>query len=154
MTRGDSQTGCICSGGAQLAIDTILVLVLHCDGSTLARIANVDGAATVVARRRKERTHPKLVGQRARTLSGVLAGEVGGRRNQEFSEPGREGQGETDAHCPPSPYRAGLDVVKPCCHAPPPMHSLHLSLSCGEVKAPMVTRPAPMRCRTPSNKLV
>ena len=66
-------------GSAQLAIDTKLVSVLHCDGSARARVANVDGAATVVARRRKERTYPELVGQRARTRLVVLAGEVGGR---------------------------------------------------------------------------
>ena len=65
-------------GGAQLAIDTTLVSVLHCDGSARAGVAHVDGAAVAVARRRKERTYPELVGQRARTRLVVLAGEVGG----------------------------------------------------------------------------
>ena len=66
-------------GGAQLAIDTTLVSVLHCDGSARARVAHVDSAAVAVARRRKERTYPELVGQRARTRLVVLAGEIGGR---------------------------------------------------------------------------
>ena len=79
-------------GGAQLAIDTTLVSVLHCDGSARARVAHVDGAAVAVARRRKERTYPELVGQRARTRLVVLAGEVGGRWSGEtvaaLSRPG------------------------------------------------------------------
>ena len=39
----------------------------------------VDGAALAVARRRKECTHPELVGRQARARLVVLAGEVGGR---------------------------------------------------------------------------
>ena len=49
-------------GGAQLAIDTTLISTLHCDGSARPGTADTDGAALVVARRRKERTYPELVG--------------------------------------------------------------------------------------------
>ena len=82
-------------GSAQLAIDTTLVSVLHCDGSARARVAHVDGAATVVARRRKERMYPELVGQRAHPTGGPGGRGWGTlvRRNQEFSEPVRESQG-------------------------------------------------------------
>ena len=64
-------------GGAQLAIDTTLVSTLHCDGSARPGSAHNDGAALVVARRRKERTYPELVGRRGRARLVVLAGEVG-----------------------------------------------------------------------------
>ena len=59
--------------GSQLAIDTILVSTLHCDGSARP------GATLAVARRRKERTFPELVGRRGRARLVVLVGEVGGR---------------------------------------------------------------------------
>ena len=60
-------------GGAQLAVDTTLVSMLHCDGSPHKGAADVDGVVLVAARRRKERTYPELVrpGRRARLV--VLA---------------------------------------------------------------------------------
>ena len=44
-----------------------------------ARCADVDGAATVAARRRKERRYPELSGEEGRARLVVLACEVGGR---------------------------------------------------------------------------
>ncbi len=49
-------------GGAQLAIDTTLISTLDCDGSARPGTADTDGAASVVVRRRKERTYLQLVG--------------------------------------------------------------------------------------------
>ena len=48
--------------GAQLVIDTTLVSPLRADGEPHRRCAEVDGAALVAARRRKERTYLELVG--------------------------------------------------------------------------------------------
>ena len=48
---------------AQLAIDTALVSPLRADGERHRRCAEVDGAALVAARHRKERTFPELVGR-------------------------------------------------------------------------------------------
>ena len=48
--------------GAQLAIDTTLVSPLRADGEPHRRCAEVDGAALVAARRRKERTYPEWWG--------------------------------------------------------------------------------------------
>ena len=70
-------------GGAQLAIDTTLVSVLHCDGTARPRTANEDGVVLAIARQRKERTCPELVGPRARARLVVLAGEVAGRWSEE-----------------------------------------------------------------------
>ena len=66
-------------GGMQLAIDATLVSPLHCDGTARPGAARIDGVALQVARRRKERTYPELVGPRTRSRLVVLAGEVGGR---------------------------------------------------------------------------
>ena len=66
-------------GGAQLAVETTLVSLLHCDGSPHPRAANEDGAVLAAARRLKERTYPELVGPRRRARVVVLAGEIGGR---------------------------------------------------------------------------
>ena len=63
----------------QLAIDATLVSPLHCDGTARPGAAHIDGVALQVARRRKERTYPELVGPRTRSRLVVLAGEVGGR---------------------------------------------------------------------------
>ena len=49
-------------GGCQLAVDTTLVCALHCDGSPHGAAADADGVVLQVARRRKERTYPELVG--------------------------------------------------------------------------------------------
>ena len=70
-------------GGAQLAVDTTVVSLLHCDGSPHRGAADVDGAVLAAARRRKERTCPELVrpGRRARLV--VLAGDVAGRWSEE-----------------------------------------------------------------------
>ena len=70
-------------GGAQLAVDTTLLSAHHCDGTATPGAAHVDGAALVVARRRKERAYPELVGPRSRAKLVVLAGEVGGRWSEE-----------------------------------------------------------------------
>ena len=70
-------------GGAQLAVDTTLVSAHHCDGTARHGAAHIDGAALVVARRRKERAYPELVGPRSRAKLVVLAGEVGGRWSEE-----------------------------------------------------------------------
>ena len=69
--------------GAQLAIDTTLVSPLHSNGSARRRAADHDGAALEVARRRKERTYPELVGEGGRARLVVLAAEVGGRWSKE-----------------------------------------------------------------------
>ena len=64
-------------GEAQLAIDTTIVSTLHANGE--ARSAHVDGAALSAARRRKERTYPKLIGRPGRARLVVLGVEVCGR---------------------------------------------------------------------------
>ena len=70
-------------GGAQLAVDTTLVSVLHCDGSSHRGAADARGVVLVEARHRKERTYPELVqpGHRAKLV--VVAGEVAGRWSEE-----------------------------------------------------------------------
>ena len=60
-------------------VDTTLVSPLRGDGSPRPNAAVRAGVALQVARRRKERTHPELVGLRARGRVVVWAGEVGGR---------------------------------------------------------------------------
>ena len=65
--------------GAQLAIDTTMVSPLSRTGLPHARCADVDGAATVAARRRKERRYPELSGEEGRARLVVFACEVGGR---------------------------------------------------------------------------
>ena len=75
--------GLLLFGGRQLAVDTTLVGALHADGTARPRAANRDGAALVVARRRKETTYPELVGPRSRCRLVVLGGEVGGRWSSE-----------------------------------------------------------------------
>ena len=70
-------------GGMHLAVDTTLVSPLHDDGSARPGAAEIDGAALKVARRRKERTYPELIGPRARAQLVVLAGKVGGRWSEE-----------------------------------------------------------------------
>ena len=70
-------------GGAQLAVDTTLVSAHHDDGTARPGAAHIDGAALVVARRRKGRAYPELVGPRSRAKLVVLAGEVGGRWSEE-----------------------------------------------------------------------
>ena len=69
--------------GAQLAIDTTMVSPLSRTGLPHARCADVDGAATVAARRRKERRYPELSGEQGRARLVVLACEVGGRFSEE-----------------------------------------------------------------------
>ena len=98
--------GCLCLG-AQLAIDTTLISTLHCDGSARPGTADTDGAASVAARRRKERTYPELVGPRGRARLVVLAGEVGGRwcLKQELSE------GPARASHSASEGAAGLEIA-------------------------------------------
>ena len=69
--------------GAQLAVDTTLVCALRRDGAARPGAADLDGAATSAARRRKERTYPELTGPHARARLAVLALEVGGRWSRE-----------------------------------------------------------------------
>ena len=71
--------------GVQLAIDTTLVGALRGDGSARRGAADADGVALVVARRRKERRYPELVGHGARSRVVVLGVEVGGRWSAETS---------------------------------------------------------------------
>ena len=82
-------------GGAQLAVNTTLVSVLHCDGSAHPRAAHVDGAVLVAARRKKDRTYPELANPRVRARLVVLAREVGGRWSEpeahNLAEKGRTG---------------------------------------------------------------
>ena len=66
-------------GGMQLAVDTTLVSPLLDDGSARPGAAEIDGTALKVARRRKERTFPELIGPRARTGSVGGPGRRGGR---------------------------------------------------------------------------
>ena len=72
-------------GGVQFAVVATFVSLLHCDGTGRPSSARVDGAALAVARSRKERTYPELVGRQARAWLVVLAGEVGGRWSVETS---------------------------------------------------------------------
>ena len=53
--------GLLLFGGAQLAVDTMLVSALHCDGSLHRGAADRDGVVLEAARRRRERTYPELV---------------------------------------------------------------------------------------------
>ena len=53
-------------GGCQLAVDTTLVCAMHCDGTPHDGAPNRDGVVLEVARRRKERRYPQLVGPRSR----------------------------------------------------------------------------------------
>ena len=69
--------------GAQLAIDITMVSPLSCTGVPLARCADIDGAATMAARRRKQRRCPELAGEGGRARLVVLACEVGGRFSEE-----------------------------------------------------------------------
>ena len=70
--------------GAQLAVDTMLVKPLHCDGSARPRASSTDAVALSTARRKKERVHPELLaGHHRRARLVVLAGEVGGRWSEE-----------------------------------------------------------------------
>ena len=65
--------------GAQVAVDTTLVCPLTRTGEAKPRTVNECGASLKVARRRKERRYPELLGDRGRAQLVVLAGEVGGR---------------------------------------------------------------------------
>ena len=72
--------------GAQLAIDTTSVSPLRRDGSARFHAPDRDGAVLVEARRRKERTCPKLSGEGGRARLVVLAAEVGGRWSAETAK--------------------------------------------------------------------
>ena len=87
--------------GAQLAVDTTLVSLLHSDGTAIRRAAAHDDTAlerhgTAIrraaahddtaleaARKRKERVYPELSGDGGRARLVVLAAEVGGRWSNE-----------------------------------------------------------------------
>ena len=66
-------------GSAQSVVDTTLVCALRTDGQRTTRAALEDGARVTRARRRKEATHPELVGKHARARLVVLGVEVGRR---------------------------------------------------------------------------
>ena len=66
-------------GGAQLAVDTILVSAMRRDGTATRGAANRNGAAIQAAHIRKERTYPELIGEGGRARLVTFAGEVGGR---------------------------------------------------------------------------
>ena len=70
-------------GGCQLAVDATIVSALHCDGSPHQGAENIDGVVLERARRRKERTHPELVGPRRKARLVVLGIEVGCRMSAE-----------------------------------------------------------------------
>ena len=70
-------------GGCQLAVDATVVSALHCDGSPHRGAENMDGVVLQRARRKKEGTHPELVGLRRRLRIVVLGVEVGGRMSTE-----------------------------------------------------------------------
>ena len=70
-------------GGCQSVVDTTVVCALHCDGSPHRGAENLDGVVLERGRRRKERTHPELVGPRRRARLVVLGIEVGGRMSME-----------------------------------------------------------------------
>ena len=69
-------------GGAQLAVDTTLVSAHHCDGTARPGAAHIDGAL-VVARRRKQRAYPELVGPRSQVGGECDILEVGRRPRSE-----------------------------------------------------------------------
>ena len=69
--------------GAQLAVDTTMVAPLKRDGTPQPGSVDVDGAALVRARRRKERVYPELTGRHGRARLVVLACETGGRWSSE-----------------------------------------------------------------------
>ena len=60
-----------------------MVSPLKRDGVLHPQCADLDGAALLVARRRKERRHPELAGDLGRAGLVVLASEVGGRWSEE-----------------------------------------------------------------------
>ena len=70
-------------GGVQLAVDTTMVSALHANGEARRGAARTDGVALAAARRRKERTYPKLTARGARARLVVLGVEVGGRWSTE-----------------------------------------------------------------------
>ena len=65
--------------GAQLAVDTTMVVPLKRDGTPQLGSVDVDGAALGRARRRKERVYPELTGRHGRARLVVLPCETGGR---------------------------------------------------------------------------
>ena len=72
--------------GAQLAVDTTLVLALRRDGGSSPRSCDPGGAALVTSRSWKERVYLELTGQLSRTRLVVLAGEVAGRWSEDCRE--------------------------------------------------------------------
>ena len=70
-------------GGAQLAVDTILVCALHADGRPRRGAASQDRVALRAAKRKKIATYPELVDPHSRAKLVVLGVEVGGRWSDE-----------------------------------------------------------------------
>ena len=73
-------------GGAQLALDTTMVSLLHRDGTARRGTGNTNGKALEMARRRKERTYPELASEGGRARLVVLGAEVGGRWSTETAQ--------------------------------------------------------------------
>ena len=97
--------------GAQLAIDNTLVSPLSRDGLPHPRCVREDGAALAAARRRKERTYPKLTGQFGRARLVVLAGEVGGRwsdETQAFLRQLAKARARSETGAPASPCKGSV----------------------------------------------
>ena len=69
--------------GVQLAIDTTLVSAIRSNGLPIQNAHARDGIALTRARRRKERTYPELIGDRARSRLIVVGIETGGRWSSE-----------------------------------------------------------------------
>ena len=70
-------------GEGQIAVDTLLVSTLHCEGGARGGAVNRDGVALATARRRKERTYPELIAPWSRCRLVVMANEAGGRWSSE-----------------------------------------------------------------------
>ena len=72
--------------GAQFAIDTTLVSLLHQDGSASNRMHTIYGAVLEKARFRKKWTYTELAGKGGRARLVVVAAEVGGPRSGETAQ--------------------------------------------------------------------
>ena len=70
-------------GGSQLVVDATLVSALHANGPARRGAVQEDGAALTIARWRKERRYPELVGPGGRASLVVFGLEVGGRWSDE-----------------------------------------------------------------------
>ena len=103
------------SGGMQLAVDTTLVSPLHCDGSARPGAAQIDGAVLTVARRKKERTYPELMGPHARAR--LVGGMSLVQGDPDFPPTSGPGEGEVGTTHPPSQGGTSVEIavgLHPC----------------------------------------